>query len=213
MDADVETTRNGQPASSRWPSRRSSRATRRIRSAQGGLCARGQASIQLTYHPDRLVHPMKRTGARGSGEYKEITWDEGDRGADRTARHPGRRQGPEIGGVPHPASSRPSHGARRGVLERVRRRGADHLRALRGRGAAAGQWISFGREQLPTIDLARSRFAMSFGADFLGTWNSPVAQSAGLRRDAAGRPRVRGAFVQARSRMSSPVQARRVGGR
>jgi len=27
-----------------------------------------------------------------------------------------------------------------------------HLRALRGRGAAAGHGISFGREQLPTID-------------------------------------------------------------
>ena len=30
--------------------------------SRGGLCARGQASIQVTYHPDRLTHPMKRNG-------------------------------------------------------------------------------------------------------------------------------------------------------
>ena len=44
--------------------------------SQGGLCARGQAAIQVTYHPDRLTQPMKRTGARGAGEFKEIPWDE-----------------------------------------------------------------------------------------------------------------------------------------
>src|SRR6188768_2864625 len=44
--------------------------------SQGKLCVRGQASIQLTYHPDRISHPLKRTGSRGSGQFQEITWDE-----------------------------------------------------------------------------------------------------------------------------------------
>jgi anaerobic selenocysteine-containing dehydrogenase len=63
--------------------------------------------------------------------------------------------------------------------------------------------ISFGHEQLPTIDLARSRFVIAFGADFLGTWNSPVAQNAayGVMRDSG--TKVRGAFVQVESRMST----------
>src|ERR1700751_5115225 len=41
---------------------------------QGKLCVRGQAAIQITYHPDRIANPMKRTGERGSGQYKEVTW-------------------------------------------------------------------------------------------------------------------------------------------
>ena len=62
--------------------------------------------------------------------------------------------------------------------------------------------ISFGHQQLPTIDFARTRFAISFGADFLGTWNSPVAQSGAYAAMRQGRPGMRGAFVQVESRMS-----------
>src|SRR5438094_986698 len=62
--------------------------------------------------------------------------------------------------------------------------------------------ISFGRHQLPTIDLARSRFVISFGADFLGTWNSPVAQSVAYGVMRQGQPQVRGKLVQIEARMS-----------
>src|SRR5438105_15951662 len=44
--------------------------------SQGGLCARGQASIQITYHPDRITQPMKRSGPRGSGLFTPVSWDE-----------------------------------------------------------------------------------------------------------------------------------------
>src|SRR5439155_7851220 len=44
--------------------------------SQGALCLRGQAAIQVTYHPDRLTHPLKRTGSRGSGQFQDVTWDE-----------------------------------------------------------------------------------------------------------------------------------------
>ena len=42
----------------------------------GALCARGQAAIQVTYHPDRLDRPKKRSGERGSGQHADISWDE-----------------------------------------------------------------------------------------------------------------------------------------
>src|SRR6266567_1170604 len=38
----------------------------------GRLCARGQASVQSLYHPDRLRGPMKRTGGRGQGQFASV---------------------------------------------------------------------------------------------------------------------------------------------
>src|SRR5438094_4713470 len=43
--------------------------------SQGKLCARGQAAIQVTYHPDRVTQPMKRSGDRVTGKFQPITWD------------------------------------------------------------------------------------------------------------------------------------------
>ena len=45
--------------------------------------------------------------------------------------------------------------------------------------------MSFGFAQLPTFDLTNAHFVIGFGADFLGTWNAPVAHSAALRPHAA----------------------------
>jgi anaerobic selenocysteine-containing dehydrogenase len=42
----------------------------------GALCAKGLAATQLLYHPDRVLHPLKRVGARGEGKWERITWDE-----------------------------------------------------------------------------------------------------------------------------------------
>src|ERR1700722_15171187 len=44
--------------------------------SQGKLCPRGQAGLQVTYHPDRIQNPLARTGPRGSGQFKEISWDD-----------------------------------------------------------------------------------------------------------------------------------------
>jgi sulfite dehydrogenase (quinone) subunit SoeA len=43
---------------------------------KGVLCAKGSAGIMQHYSPARLRKPLRRTGPRGSGEYREIEWDE-----------------------------------------------------------------------------------------------------------------------------------------
>jgi anaerobic selenocysteine-containing dehydrogenase len=43
---------------------------------RGVLCAKGSAGIMHVNSPARLRKPLKRVGPRGSGEFKEIDWDE-----------------------------------------------------------------------------------------------------------------------------------------
>ncbi len=44
--------------------------------SRGRMCAKGQAGLNLVYDPDRILYPMKRTGPRGEGGWKRISWDE-----------------------------------------------------------------------------------------------------------------------------------------
>ena len=44
--------------------------------SEGRLCAKGNASLQVVYHPDRLPHPLRCVGPRGSGEWERISWNE-----------------------------------------------------------------------------------------------------------------------------------------
>ncbi|WP_193141507.1 molybdopterin oxidoreductase family protein [Meridianimarinicoccus sp. MJW13] len=43
---------------------------------KGVLCAKGSAGIMQHTAPSRLRKPLLRTGPRGSGQYREISWDE-----------------------------------------------------------------------------------------------------------------------------------------
>lgn len=42
----------------------------------GVLCPKGRAAPQLLYHPDRLKHPLKRIGKKGTGQWAKISWDD-----------------------------------------------------------------------------------------------------------------------------------------
>lgn len=44
--------------------------------SKGRLCPRGQTALELLDHPDRLRHPLRRTGPRGRGLWERISWDE-----------------------------------------------------------------------------------------------------------------------------------------
>jgi anaerobic selenocysteine-containing dehydrogenase len=44
--------------------------------SRGRNCAKGPATINQTYDPERILYPLKRVGERGGGQWRQITWDE-----------------------------------------------------------------------------------------------------------------------------------------
>jgi anaerobic selenocysteine-containing dehydrogenase len=169
---------------------------------RGTLCAWGQAGLQVTYNPDRIRFPIRRAGPRGSGDYQEISWEEAIK---ELASH---LSSLKAAGKPAPLAflTEPLHDHRSVLIERL-------LVALGATPAVKFEFfeqmvlrraneLSFGHHQLPTFDLANANYVISFGADFLGTWNSPVAQNLGYGTMRQGRPGQRGKFVQVEARMS-----------
>lgn len=44
--------------------------------SRGRNCAKGPATLNQVYDPERILYPMKRTGKRGEGGWQRTTWDE-----------------------------------------------------------------------------------------------------------------------------------------
>ena len=44
--------------------------------SRGRNCAKGPATINQINDTERILHPLRRSGARGSGEWERVTWDE-----------------------------------------------------------------------------------------------------------------------------------------
>ena len=42
----------------------------------GVLCTKVSRYTERTYHPDRILQPMKRSGPKGSGQFEPVSWDQ-----------------------------------------------------------------------------------------------------------------------------------------
>ncbi|MCB9420109.1 MAG: molybdopterin-dependent oxidoreductase [Ardenticatenaceae bacterium] len=63
--------------------------------SRGRNCAKGPATHNQIYDPERILYPLKRVGKRGEGKWKRITWDEAldEIGAKMRASREKRRDG------------------------------------------------------------------------------------------------------------------------
>ena len=166
---------------------------------RGRTCARGQASLQGLYDPDRLQGPRAAI-TRGSGGWKDITWDEAITVVSKAL-----QAGPGVqfllGLVPdHLADLVAEIAAAIGAPAPIRFGGLALFEARRTLRQAM-QAVT-GQDALPHFDVAEATFVLSFGANFMETWLSPVAFSRAYGHMRRGRPGVRGLFVQIEPRMS-----------
>jgi molybdopterin-containing oxidoreductase family iron-sulfur binding subunit len=165
----------------------------------GGLCARGQASLQGLYNPDRIRHPIRR---EPSGATRPITWAEAEGLlADRLAALGERRAGARVAFV-----GRLETGSlRRLVGEFLAAIGSPwHLtyEPFAYEPLRAANRIVFGRDALPRYQIEAARFLLAFDADFLETWISPVEFARAFARFRTVREGTRGGFVYVGPRLN-----------
>ena len=166
---------------------------------QGTLCARGQASPQILYNPDRIRTPLKLSGARGSGQYQPITWNEALTSLEAKLKAVSGTSG--LGAIVGYTSRRRQEFIREflAVLgsDRYYKEEPPGVSVLR----EANRRI-FGRAELEVHDLENSQYLLSFGADLLEAHTSPVRYNLGLGHFRQGRAGQRGKFVYVGGRFS-----------
>lgn len=62
---------------------------------QGRLCIRCLSLPEYVYHPDRIIYPMLRVGARGENKWKRISWDEAYDLIEKKTKETKEKYGPE----------------------------------------------------------------------------------------------------------------------
>ena len=62
---------------------------------QGSCCPRGMHAAEIVYSPDRLLHPLKRRGPKGTADFEPISWDEAYAAVVDGLRATAARHGPE----------------------------------------------------------------------------------------------------------------------
>lgn len=165
---------------------------------RGHLCARGNAALEEIFHPDRLLHPLKRTGDRGSGDYQPIGWDEALN---------------EIAAALQALRSKGSE--KLVVLRRETRDSFSSLAArfmkaygspndlvLRENSANSAIYLMQGVREAEGYDIENSQYVLCFGADLLNTGSAPVYFNGAFSRFRRTAGRSRGRWVQVEPQLS-----------
>ncbi len=135
----------------------------------GGLCSTGQASILGLYDTERLDGPVKVEG----GSMAKVEW------ADLDADVVNRLNAVQTGGGKIAIVTGTIHSpSSLAVINdfKTKYTNANHITydAVSYSGILTANRDSFGKQVIPSYNFDKANVVVSFGADFLGTWISPV---------------------------------------
>ncbi|RMG39544.1 MAG: 4Fe-4S dicluster domain-containing protein [Candidatus Dadabacteria bacterium] len=144
---------------------------------RGGLCALGQAALQSLYDPDRIREPLKKVSEGGREIFKPISWEDAFSEVAEALKEEGYKAflaGELTGTVADLWDSWcQDHDIQQAVYDPMQP--VDLARASE---------LTFGHYGIPKYNFEKAEVIVSFGADFLETWISPVEYARGW---AAGR--------------------------
>ena len=160
---------------------------------RGKMCGLGQAGVQHHYNPDRVREPLLRNGDKG----ETITWE---KAYALIAEKLNGVKGEEIaflsGGVSGHLKALLGN-----YLDSIGSKNHFVYEALAPAVMRAANKKSYGVE-MPRLNINKAKVVLSFGADFLGAWISPVhfaQQYAQFRKGVDGQ---RGVLIQVESKMT-----------
>jgi anaerobic selenocysteine-containing dehydrogenase len=169
--------------------------------SMGGTCARGQAGVQVLYHPDRIQTPLKLSGQRGSGQYQPITWKE----AQQLLVTQLQQQQATPAAIAL-LTGRRNRGTLGSIVERFAAGlGTTNVVAYDPFDPAPirkAMELVTGVSRLPAVDFANANYLLSFNANLFETFLSPVRNIYAYGHMRQGRPGIRGTFVHAEPRLS-----------
>src|ERR1041384_6646118 len=174
---------------------------------QGKTCARGQVTLEGLYNPHRVRGPIKhkRGEALYDADLKNVAptmnWDNAIQIVGNALNDPG--------GVAFLMGSTSDHlfdlvselATAIGAAAPMRFSVADLFEGRATLSKAAEN--RFGQATLPYFDIGSSDLVLSFGANFLEHWLSPVAYNREYAKMRRGNPQKRGYFIQFEPRMSA----------
>jgi anaerobic selenocysteine-containing dehydrogenase len=168
---------------------------------QGVCCLKGQASLEALYSPERIERPRLQTGARGSGDWKEISWD------DALSLLAGKLS--ELRQAGEPQTLALVHGETRGQLRALIQRFAEAFgtpnvvsrESLGEQVVRQACFLTQGVRGLPAYDLNNASYVMAFGGNLLESSRNVIGALASLAFMRRGRPQ-RGKLVTVHPRLS-----------
>ena len=165
---------------------------------QGKHGVRCEAAVQGLYHPDRISAPLVRLGARGEGRWEEISWTDAIARLANSLGQIGDRSSVVL-------ATEPVGGHMGKVVERfASRTGVRHMpyETLDETNLRTSMKQVYGLDDMPDFDIGSASYLLTFGADFLSTWGSPVRYARAYGHFRQG-DRERGTHVHVEPRLST----------
>lgn len=168
--------------------------------SKGATCARGQASLQGLYNPDRIRSPLKFNEERGS--MQPVGWAQAESElASIIEKLKNEGKGDRIVYLSNNIS-----GTLKDLVTKWLRYtgGGKHYtyETFSHEPIRKANEIVYDRDVIPSYRLDKADFVLSFGADFLETWLSPVTYSKDFSKLHTVRDNTMGKVVQVEPRMS-----------